>query len=70
MFGDNHVGWIPARVAVADDRDLWFDNNVLSGRHCVPYNGWIEPDEFVDPADYPLSAPDDEWYYHKEKRDD
>ena len=52
VFGDNWAGWLPASVAVADDRDEWFDNHIIGGQHCLPYNSWIDPDDYINPDDY------------------
>lgn len=41
VHGDNFVGWIKARVALADKNDIWGDNNIIGGRWCRPYHGWL-----------------------------
>ena len=41
-YGDNWEGWIPARVAIADPRDEWGDNDIIGGQWCHPTNGWLE----------------------------
>jgi hypothetical protein len=42
VYGDNHAGWLPANVALADKADEWGDNQIIGGRWGVPANGWLE----------------------------
>lgn len=49
VFGDNFAGWIKARVALADKNDIWGDNNIIGGRWCQPYHGFLtENPDFAD----------------------
>ena len=50
VYGDNYAGWIKAKVALADDRDKWGDNQIIGGRWCDPYNGWLSVDDVYGPA--------------------
>ena len=60
VYGDNWAGWIKARIAVADERDFYFDNEITGGSHCIPYNGWIG-DDCIEPNNYPLPNGSCEW---------
>jgi hypothetical protein len=42
VYGDNWAGWIPAKIAIASDRDKWGDNSIIGGQWCDPANGWID----------------------------
>jgi len=42
VYGDNWQGWIPAKIAIASDRDEWGDNSIIGGQWCNPVNGWLE----------------------------
>jgi hypothetical protein len=42
VYGDNWAGWIPAKIAIASDHDVWGDNNIIGGQWCEPANGWID----------------------------
>lgn len=61
VYGDNWAGWLKASVAIADDRDLYFDNQITGGEHCIPYNGWIYQDDYINPDNYPKENGTLEW---------
>ena len=42
VYGDNWAGWVPARVAIASDDDVWGDNQIIGGQWCDPANGWLD----------------------------
>ena len=42
VYGDNWAGWINANVAIAHPRDRWGKNQIIGGRWCEPYYGWID----------------------------
>lgn len=42
--GDNFAGWIPARVALANENDEFGDNQIIGGQWCEPANGWLSVD--------------------------
>lgn len=42
VYGDNHAGWINAKIAIASDKDVWGDNQIIGGQWCIPANGWLD----------------------------
>ena len=43
VYGDNWVGWINAKIAIADPaNDRWGNNSIIGGRWCEPANGWLD----------------------------
>ena len=42
VYGDNHAGWLAARVAIASPADVWGDNSIIGGQWCDPAAGWLD----------------------------
>lgn len=55
VYGDNFAGWLNARIALADPRDTWGNNQIIGGKWCEPYNGWLSenPEDGPGEMGYP-----------------
>lgn len=62
VYGDNWIGWIKARVALASDHDKWGNNNIIGGQWCNPNNGWLTIDSDSDSDSGPFEMSYDELY--------
>ena len=42
VYGDNWAGWLAAKIAIADRRDRWGENQIIGGKFCEPFWGWLD----------------------------
>ena len=61
--GDSFAGFVRARVALADDRDVWGKCQIIGGRWCDPWRDWfdVESDRYPGMSDYFPEAADCDW---------